>query len=88
MRAAEVSTSLPTVASVDLARYLGRWYEIARLPNRFECKCASDVEAEYRLEPGGPDRLVRDGRRGRHGVTLRRRYPQCSAYPRCYPNRV
>ena len=52
-RAADVSTSLPTVASVDLQRYLGRWYEIARLPNRFERKCASDVEADYRVEPGG-----------------------------------
>jgi len=53
VRAADSSTPLPTVASVELDRYLGRWYEIARLPNRFERRCASDVEAEYRVEPGG-----------------------------------
>ena len=46
---------LGVVPSVDLARYSGRWYEIARLPNRFEEKCASDVTAEY--TPLGADRL-------------------------------
>lgn len=40
---------LSVVPSVDLTRYSGRWYEIARLPNRFEEKCASDVTAEYTL---------------------------------------
>ncbi|MBC7489084.1 MAG: lipocalin family protein, partial [Glaciimonas sp.] len=28
-----------SVASVDLARYVGKWYEIARFPNRFQKKC-------------------------------------------------
>ena len=51
--AADPSDALATVASVDLDRYLGRWYEIARLPNRFESQCASDVEARYRREPAG-----------------------------------
>jgi len=40
-------TPLPTVAKVDLERYLGRWYEIARLPNRFQAQCAGDVVATY-----------------------------------------
>ncbi|MGE3259678.1 MAG: lipocalin family protein, partial [Geobacter sp.] len=30
---------LETVARVDLQRYLGRWYEIARYPNRFQQGC-------------------------------------------------
>jgi lipocalin len=30
---------LATVSRVDLDRYLGTWYEIARLPNRFEKGC-------------------------------------------------
>ena len=51
--AADPPDALPTVASVDLDRYLGTWYEIARLPNRFESQCASDVEARYGREPGG-----------------------------------
>ncbi|RNI31742.1 lipocalin family protein [Rufibacter latericius] len=37
---------LPTVPSVDLQRYAGKWYEIALIPNRFEkgCHCTT---AEY-----------------------------------------
>lgn len=31
---------LPTVPHVDLARYAGRWHEIARLPNCFQRSCA------------------------------------------------
>ncbi len=42
---------LQTVAKVDLNRYLGNWYEVARLPNRFEknCICAT---ANYSLRNG------------------------------------
>ncbi|SEB95848.1 lipocalin family protein [Terriglobus roseus] len=42
-------TPLRTVDRVDLQRYLGRWYEIARIPNRFEKKCVRDVTAEYAM---------------------------------------
>lgn len=41
---------LRVVPSVDLPRYAGLWYEVARLPNRFEEKCAGDVSAEYTLK--------------------------------------
>ncbi|MCX2741286.1 lipocalin family protein [Pontibacter anaerobius] len=43
---------LKTVPHVDLHRYMGRWYEIARLPQRYEkgCHC---VYAEYSLNPEG-----------------------------------
>ncbi len=41
---------LPTVASVDLNRYLGGWYEIALLPNRFQAVCVADTKASYRLD--------------------------------------
>ncbi|HZB46676.1 MAG TPA: lipocalin family protein [Pyrinomonadaceae bacterium] len=46
---------LRVVPSVDLPRYAGLWYEVARLPNRFEEKCAGDVTAEYTLLK--PDRV-------------------------------
>ena len=46
---------LRVVPSVDLPRYAGLWYEVARLPNRFEEKCAGDVTAEY--TPKGAGRL-------------------------------
>jgi apolipoprotein D and lipocalin family protein len=42
---------LPTVPQLDLARYAGRWYEIARLPTRHEKDCARDVTADYTLDP-------------------------------------
>lgn len=42
-----------TVASVDLDRYLGRWHEVARLPNRFQKDCASDVTATYARRDDG-----------------------------------
>lgn len=38
---------LQTVPHVDLDRYMGKWYELARLPNRFEKKCDRDIAAEY-----------------------------------------
>jgi apolipoprotein D and lipocalin family protein len=50
--AAMSQTPLKTVDHVDLPRYAGKWYEIARLPNRFEKKCARDVTAEYELKDG------------------------------------
>ena len=50
---AESNAELKTVPSVDLNRYLGKWYEIARYPNRFEKSCASDVTAQYSLRSDG-----------------------------------
>lgn len=49
---------LRVVPSVDFARYAGRWYEVARLPNRFEEKCAGDVTAEYTLVKAGRIKVV------------------------------
>jgi apolipoprotein D and lipocalin family protein len=43
---------------VDLDRYLGKWYEIARYPNRFEKDCASDVTAQYTLRADGKIEVV------------------------------
>jgi apolipoprotein D and lipocalin family protein len=36
-----------TVTHVELDRYAGKWYEIARFPNKFQSQCASDVTADY-----------------------------------------
>jgi apolipoprotein D and lipocalin family protein len=48
------ANSLPqTVGKVDLDRYLGRWYEIARLPNRFQDLCKSNVSATYSKASNG-----------------------------------
>jgi len=47
------SQPLATVQHVDLKKYLGRWYEIAKYPNRFEKACASDETAAYALRKDG-----------------------------------
>ena len=43
---------LETVAYVDVERYMGRWYEIAKYPNAFEVGCTG-VTAEYTLRDDG-----------------------------------
>lgn len=48
---------LPTVAALDLPRYLGTWYEIDRLPIRHEPEDATDVSAHYTLEEDGSIRV-------------------------------
>ena len=44
---------LETADHVDLTRYLGKWFEIARLPLIWENKCVSDVTATYTPQPDG-----------------------------------
>ncbi len=43
---------LEVVPHVDLQRYLGKWYEIARLPTSFQEGC-SETTATYSLLPNG-----------------------------------
>ena len=49
--------SMDTVSHVDIGRYAGRWYEIARYPHRFEEGCSS-VTADYTLQDDGTIRVV------------------------------
>lgn len=48
---------LSTVPSVDLNRYCGRWYEIAKYPNRFQKGCTVTT-ADYLAEPDGSIRVT------------------------------
>jgi apolipoprotein D and lipocalin family protein len=43
---------LRVVPKVDLTRYTGTWYEIARYPNRFQKDCVATT-ATYTLRPDG-----------------------------------
>ena len=61
---------LPTQDWVDLARYAGHWYEIARLPNRFQEQCAGDVAATYTPRPDGRVTVVNECRKA-DGQTTR-----------------
>jgi apolipoprotein D and lipocalin family protein len=51
--AAQPVQPLVTIPQLDLARYVGTWYEIAKFPNRFQRMCASNTQAEYRALPSG-----------------------------------
>jgi len=45
-------SSLEVVSRVDINRYMGTWYEIARYPNRFQKDCLSS-KATYSLREDG-----------------------------------
>ncbi len=47
------NTVLLTVNSVDLNKYIGTWYEIAKIPNSFQNKCARNTTATYILRNDG-----------------------------------
>lgn len=40
----------PVVASVDVNRYLGTWYQQALIPNRFQSMCVSNTRATYAID--------------------------------------
>lgn len=50
---AESKDEPETVERVDLGRYAGLWYEIAKIPNRFQRKCHRDTTANYKLRDDG-----------------------------------
>lgn len=51
---------LSTVENVEIEKYMGQWYEMARLPNRFE-KGLSCVTANYSLKENGKIKVVNKG---------------------------
>ncbi|MCB1358490.1 MAG: lipocalin family protein [Maritimibacter sp.] len=59
----DTSQPMQAVDDLDLARYLGLWYEIARFPNRFEQGCAG-VTAEYGQRPDGKITVVNTCHKG------------------------
>ena len=62
---------LATVEKVDLERYAGRWYEIARYPHRFEKGCSS-VTADYSLKDDGTLSVVNSCRIKSEGGRLKK----------------
>ena len=55
---AEDKPALAAIDGLDLSRYQGRWFEIAKYPNRFQQKCVRDTSAEYAPQPDGTVRVV------------------------------
>jgi apolipoprotein D and lipocalin family protein len=58
------------IRDVDLARYVGLWYEFARYDSWFERNCEG-VTAEYSRRPDGLIRVVNAARKGRADGPLR-----------------
>ncbi len=56
--AADPGREVKSIPALDVSRYLGRWYEIAKFPNRFQKRCASDTSAQYSLAPNGNLRVL------------------------------
>ena len=52
--------NIPAVKDFNLNKYLGDWYEIARLPHIFE-KDMEYVKANYSLNPDGTVRVINSG---------------------------
>lgn len=50
-------TAVAAIASLDLSRYLGKWYELCRLPMEYEDETATDVTACYSLNDSGTVRV-------------------------------
>ncbi len=50
-------TDVTALPSLDLNRYLGRWYEIIRLPLKYEDDAATDITARYSLKDNGAIRV-------------------------------
>lgn len=59
---ADKEGDLTTVGQVDLNRYVGRWYEIARYPNRFQKQCTGEVTATYTKRSDGKIEVVNECR--------------------------
>jgi len=52
------STALATIPALDVARYMGTWYEIAKYPNWFQKKCTGAARADYSLMSDGRVKVI------------------------------
>lgn len=59
---------MEVVKGVDLAKYMGRWYEIASIPSRNQPKNGANTRATYTLKDDGTVNVLNetwtDGKRG------------------------
>ncbi len=54
---------LRAIDSLDVPRYMGRWYEIAKFPNWFQRQCVGNTSASYSLRPDGQVQVLNECRR-------------------------
>lgn len=56
--AAAQSRPLAVVDSLDIVKFMGKWHEVARLPNPHQKDCVSDVTAHYTLRGDGEFEVI------------------------------
>ena len=49
---------LTTIEALDVPRYMGTWYEIAKFPNWFQRQCVGHTKATYTLQADGGVEVV------------------------------
>ena len=54
----DMNNELKVVSKVDLKKYIGLWYEIAKIPNRFQKDCIRNTTAEYILKDDGKIKVI------------------------------
>lgn len=50
--------ALTTIRALDVPRYMGTWYEIAKFHNRFQRKCVGYTKAEYSPMADGSVKVI------------------------------
>lgn len=55
---AAAAAPVQAIATLDVPRYMGQWYEIAKFPNRFQKKCVANTVAQYTLLTSGRVRVT------------------------------
>lgn len=71
-----IPQGIPAITGFELNRYLGTWYEIARLDHSFE-RGLSDIKAEYSLQADGSVKVLNSGYDAIEGE---RRFAEGKAY--------
>lgn len=51
-------TPLEAITSLDVARYMGTWYEVAKYPNWFQKRCIANTSATYATQQNGMLQVV------------------------------
>jgi apolipoprotein D and lipocalin family protein len=54
----DMKNELKVVSKVDLKKYIGLWYEIAKIPNRFQKDCIRNTTAEYIMRDDGKIKVI------------------------------
>jgi apolipoprotein D and lipocalin family protein len=49
---------LATIEALDVSRYMGTWYEIAKFPNWFQRKCIGHTKADYSIQGDGKVQVI------------------------------